>query len=125
MRKVRSTPTGNDTSIHGGKLYFEDAVQCDVDSPQFAEIIGDGYTKSIRVVSLAFRWLETDYIGWDAKITTDVNVQMTLRREVKSGRGYWYAYRRVMGKLHKKYVGQDDQIDEKKLLEIARKMPTI
>ncbi|MBZ0284046.1 MAG: hypothetical protein K8L97_25120 [Anaerolineae bacterium] len=51
-------------------------------------------------------------------------MQMTLRREIRSGRGHWYAYRRVFGKLHKRYVGTDDLISQMKLLEVAQKMPS-
>lgn len=125
MRKLRMTKTGYDTSISGGKLYFEDALQCPVDSSQFAEIIGDGYTNTIRVESLSARWIETAWVTYDAKVKSEINVQMTLRREVRSGRGYWYAYRRVLGKLHKRYVGQDEQITEELLLKIAQKMPSV
>lgn len=120
----RKTPVLSETCIMQGALWFEDALQCPVDSPQFAEIIGDGYTKSIRLVSLSSNWQETGYVTVDAKLTTKINMQMTLRREIRSGRGYWYAYRRVFGKLHKRYVGQDDEITEELLLNIAQKMPS-
>lgn len=125
QKKTRNTKTGSETSIQNGALYFEDCKQCDVDSAAFAEIIGDGYTKSIRLISLDRAWYETEYIGFtDAKISQFINMQMTLRREVRSGRGHWYAYRRVLGKLHKRYVGTDETIDQKTLLEVAKKMPT-
>lgn len=125
MRKMRMTPTGYETMILNGVLYFEDAAQCPVDSPQFAEIIGDGYTKSIRLESLSTRWLETAWVTLDSKVQSEINFQMTLRREIRSGAGYWYAYRRVLGKLHKRYVGTDDQITEELLLKIAQKMPSV
>ena len=125
MRKTRQTKTGLETMIFNGALYFEDAIQCPVDDPRFAEIIGDGYTKSIRLVSLSTRWIETAWVTMDAKIKSEINFQMTLRRELRSGIGYWYAYRRVMGKLHKRYVGQDEELTEELLLKIAQKMPSI
>lgn len=125
MKKIRLTKVGYETSIMGGSLYFEDAEQCPVDSSQFAEIIGDGYTTSIRLVSLSARWIETAWVTMDTKVKSDVNVQMTLRREIRSGRGYWYAYRRVLGKLYKRYVGQDEEINEDLLLKIAQKMPSV
>jgi hypothetical protein len=123
LKATRQTPTGNETSIVNGCLYFEDAKQCAVDCEQFTEIIGDGYTKSIRVISLSTNWLEKNYIGYDATLVVSINVQMTMRREVRSGRGYWYAYRRFGGKLFKRFVGQDSDITEHKILEVARKMP--
>lgn len=125
QKAVRNTKTGYDTSIQNGVLYFEDCKQCEVDSPDFAEIIGDGYTKSIRLISLSTLWYETEYIGYtDAKMSSYINTQMTLRREIRSGRGHWYAYRRVLGTLHKRYVGTDETITQSTLLEVAKKMPT-
>lgn len=123
MKPERKTPTGSETSIVNGCLYFEDAKQCAVDSELFTDIISDGYTNSIRITSLSANWIEKNYIGLDATLTTSINVQMTMRREIRSGRGYWYAYRRFGGKLFKRYMGQDSDITEHKILEIARKMP--
>jgi hypothetical protein len=125
MKKLRMTKTGHETSIMNGALYFEDAQQCPVDCEQFAEIIGDGYTKSIRLVSLSAGWYEREWMSEVGFVNYDINVQMTLRREVRSGKGYWYAYRRVLGKLHKRYVGQDEEVTEKLLLKIAQKMPSV
>lgn len=124
MKKTRATKTGNDTSIINGVLYFEDVKQCAVDSPDFAEMIGDGTLTSIRVISLDTAWYTVEYIDMDSKIKDDVNVQMTLRREIRSGRGHWYAYRRVLGTLYKRYVGNDDVIDQKRLLTVARALPS-
>lgn len=123
MKATRKTPTGSETSIVNGCLYFEDAKQCPVDSEQFTDIIGDGYTDKIRIHSLSTNWLEKNYIGFDASLTTNINVQMTMRREIRSGRGYWYAYRRFNGQLFKRFMGQDSDITERKILDIARKMP--
>jgi hypothetical protein len=125
MRKLRMTKTGYDTSISGGHLFFENAHQCPVDSPQFAEIVGDGYTNTIRLESLSVNWYEREWMSEIGFVNYDINVQMTLRREVRSGRGYWYAYRRVLGKLHKRYVGQDEELTEKRLLTVAQKMPSV
>jgi hypothetical protein len=124
MKHTRKTKTGGDTSIVNGALYFEDAKQCDVDSETLESIIGDGYCNSIRVISLDRNWYTNDYIGFDAVIKSDVNMQFTMRREVRNGRGYWYAYRRVLGKLHKRFMGQDADINQKRLLDVARKLPT-
>lgn len=125
MKKPRKTPVRSESSIVDGVLYFEDARQCDVDSDAMKEIIGDGYTNAIRVVSLDTNWYQTIWLGYDVKIKEDINVQMTLRRETRSGRGHWYAYRRVARKLYKRYVGTDDNINQKRLLEIAQKMPSL
>jgi len=124
-KKMRMTKTGYETSIINGVLYFEDASQCNIDDPQFAEIVGDGYTDKIRLISLSSRWVETEYVTKDSKVKSDINFQMTLRREIRSSRGYWYAYRRVMGTLYKRYVGTDEELNEELLLKIAQKLPTV
>lgn len=122
--KTRNTKTAKEASIMFGALYFEDARQCAVDSDTFAEMIGDGYTKAIRVISLDTEWYTREWIDFDSKIEEAVNMQMTLRREVRSGRGHWYAYRRVLGVLHKRYVGDDDKITQQRLLDVARALPS-
>lgn len=47
---------------------------------------------------------------------------MTLRKEKKQrGTGYWYAYKRVGGKVHKKYLGTDiSKLDFQVLATLAR-----
>lgn len=125
MAKNRQTKTGRETSIEGGILFFEDAAQCDIDGPHMAGIIGDGYTNTIRVISLGVAWYQNVWLGPGATIKEDIDVQMTLRREIRSGRGYWYAYRRVHGKLFKRFVGDDESINQTRLLAIAQKMPSL
>lgn len=124
MKNARFTPVRRDSSIVDGVLYFEDAKQCEVDSDQMQHIIGDGYTNAIRVVSLDTTWIQNVWISYDIKVKETIKVEMTLRRELRSGRGHWYAYRRVHTKLHKRYVGTDDSINQQRLLDVARKMPS-
>jgi hypothetical protein len=48
-------------------LYFEDARQYTVDDEQFKDIIGDGYTKAIRIMSLdtkGFLMGRMGYANW-------------------------------------------------------------
>ena len=124
-KKPRITKTGTDTMILRGDLYFEDCRQCAVNDEVFKEIIGDGYTKSIRVISLDTQWLLNVHLSPGVKITEQINMEMTLRRELRSERGHWYAYRRVAGTLYKRYVGTDDAITQERLLAIAQKMPSL
>lgn len=124
MKTVRNTKTGRDVSIQNGVLYFEDARQCPVDDERLKEIIGDGYTNAIRVISLEAQWVQTVWLTGHTTIKETINMQMTLRREIRSGRGHWYAYRRVMGHLFKRYVGTDDAITQQRLLDIAVLMPS-
>lgn len=122
---ARKTKTGLETSIVAGALYFEDARQCAVDDAVFKDIIGDGYTTSIRVVSLDHNWIQKTWVTFDAQITEKINVEMTLRREMRSGAGHWYAYRRVHTKLHKRYVGTDEKLNQERILQVAQKLPTL
>ena len=123
--KKRVTKTGRETVIIAGQLFFEDARQCHIDDETMKDVIGDGYCNAIRLESLDTRWMETVWLTYDIKRTDEINVQMTLRREIRHNRGHWYAYRRVATKLHKRYVGTDDAINQKRLLEIAQKMPSL
>ena len=123
-KKARSTKVGYETSIINGVLYFEDARQCSIKDEIFTDIIGDGYTKSIRLVSLENDWIQHVWVGDLGVRKEDINFEMTLRREIRSGRGHWYAYRRVLGKLHKRYVGTDENVTQERLVAIARAMPS-
>ncbi|GAB4198467.1 MAG: hypothetical protein OHK0022_17860 [Roseiflexaceae bacterium] len=44
---------------------------------------------------------------------------LTVRRERKGGRGYWYAYRRQGGRLRKAYLGRDAELTATRLREIG------
>jgi len=123
-KKIRNTKVGNETSIVGGVLYFEDARQCHIDDANFVEIIGDGYTKSIRLVSIDNDYVLRVWLDGVGMRKEDLDMQMTLRREVRSNRGHWYAYRRVLGTLHKRYVGTDEKVTQDRLLEVAKAMPS-
>lgn len=124
-KKPRNTKTGAETMIVNGDLYFEDARQCGVDDERFCEIIGDGYTKAIRVVSLSSTWIQTVWLDWHTKLKETINLEMTIRREKRGKTAHWYAYRRVAGKLHKRYVGTDELVNQARLLEVARKLPSL
>jgi hypothetical protein len=43
----------------------------------------------------------------------------TARKETKKGGDYWYGYRKVAGKLHKRYIGKTAELSIAKLDEIA------
>jgi len=121
MRLPRNSPVRTQTRIENGILYFEDVRQAAVEDDAFREIIEK--EKSIRVISLDFSWYQTVHFdGYSIK--ENIDCEMTLRSERRSGTLYWYAYRRVFGKLYKRFVGQCDSINNRKLLEVARKLPT-
>jgi hypothetical protein len=43
----------------------------------------------------------------------------TVRKESGKGGNYWYGYRKVSGKLHKRYIGKTLEITSERLEEIA------
>jgi len=47
---------------------------------------------------------------------TGTSKPYTARKEVS---GYWYGYRKISGRLHKKYIGKSSEINTAKLEEIA------
>lgn len=55
---------------------------------------------------------------------TGASKPYTVRKEPKKGGDYWYAYRKVAGKLHKRYIGRDAELTIAKLEEIAETLNT-
>ena len=55
---------------------------------------------------------------------TGANKPYTVRKESGKGGDYWYGYRKVAGKLHKKYVGKSSELSTAKLEEIAEALNT-
>lgn len=124
-KKARNTPTGYETSIMGGWLYFEDVRQAAVDSELFAEILEDKHLTSVRLESLASDWTSREWLAGVGFTNFSIKLEMTLRSEIRSGTKCWYAYRRVGGVLFKRYVGQSDRVTTKRLIEVAQKLPGI
>lgn len=52
------------------------------------------------------------------------NKPCTIRKETKKGGDYWYAYRKVKGELHKRYLGCTAELTVTKLEEIAEALNT-
>jgi chromosome segregation ATPase len=67
-------------------------------------------------------WLES--IGSFRYEPTGANKPYTVRQETKKGGDYWYGYRKVAGKLHKKYIGKSSELSTAKLEEIAKALNT-
>ena len=55
---------------------------------------------------------------------TGANKPYTVGKESGKGGDYWYGYRKVAGKLHKKYVGKSSEVSTTKLEEIAEALNT-
>ena len=123
-KKPRNCKTAFNAVVISGHIFFEDVRQCGLGDAIAAEILDDSHLKAIRVVSISNDWQQRVWLDNGQLITEQINFEMTLRKEKFGQRWHWYAYRRVFGKLHKRYVGYSEQITEQKLLDIARKLPS-
>lgn len=124
-KQPRKTIVGSATSIREGWLYFEDERMAEIGSDKFEELLEDKHTTTIRLESLAKNWQSHEWLSGVGFTNFSIKLEMTLRREVRSGRNHWYAYRKVGGVQFKRYVGQSDRVTTKRLVEIAQKLPGI
>lgn len=120
-KKIRSTPTGNENAVIDGWTWQDGEREFFIGSEEFTDLLERDSIASIRIESLSIQWVERTYHDANLKTDRPLNVQMTLRKEIRSGRAYWYAYRRV-GKLYKRYVGQSYTVTERRIVEIAENM---
>lgn len=119
---ARKTKTGQDASIVNGYFCYSESEQFPMTSELFADEIDNPSLKAIRVVSMSSSWINYVWVG-SQQMIEDICMEMTLRKETRSGKSYWYAYRRFGGKLYKRFVGTSDRITPTLLIEIARKLP--
>ena len=91
-------------SVVQGTIETEDGKVIELDSPK-------GST-----------WLES--IGSFRFEPSGANKPYTVRKESGKGGDYWYGYRKVAGKLHKKYIGKSSELSTPKLEEIAEALNT-
>jgi chromosome segregation ATPase len=68
------------------------------------------------------KWLES--VNSFRYEPTGGNKPYTVRQETKKGGDYWYAYRKVKGLLHKRYIGATSSLSVPKLEEIAEALNT-
>ena len=64
------------------------------------------------------QWLDSD----DSKSFRfeDCDAPYTCKKENPSGNNaYWYGYRKVAGKLHKRYIGKSTEVTVERLIEIG------
>lgn len=123
-KEPRQSKVRYESSIVDGEIFFEDVRQCTLDGDIAAELLDDPHLRAIRVVSLAHNWYERAWYTEDVQLNEDIKIEMTLRKERRGQLDHWYAYRRCLGTLYKRYVGHSDQITERKLLDIARSLPS-
>ena len=92
------------TSVVQGLIEAEDGKVFELDSSK-----GSAWLESIT----SFRY-----------VPTGANKPYTVRQEAKKGGDYWYGYRKVAGRLHKKYIGKSSELSRAKLEEIAEALNT-
>lgn len=100
MRKT-NLPTVKDSSDY---LELASGKMIELGSTKFFEWLSNPDNRSFR------------FIAGDAG-----NQSFTARKETsKKGFGdYWYGYRRVEGKLHKRYIGKLEDVTQERLKEVA------
>ena len=91
-------------SVVQGLIETEGGKVFELDSPK-----GSAWVESVT----SFRY-----------VPTGANKPYTVRQETKKGGDYWYGYRKVAGKLHKKYMGKSSELSTAKLEEIAEALNT-
>lgn len=119
---TRKTKTANSFAISDGNFYIDGIEEYSIEDRKFRLMLEDAGTKSVRVQSLRTEYYQEFWNG-GAYMRDSINVEMSLRAEIRNGKKHWYAFRKRGGKLYKRYVGYSDQITEKKIVEIANKMP--
>lgn len=63
-----------------------------------------------------FEWLECNsHFNFQNRVG-----KFTGRKEQRRHTFYWYGYRRIKGKLKKKYLGKSEKLTDKKLYETAK-----
>jgi hypothetical protein len=100
MRKT-NLPTILDSSEY---LKIEEGKMLKIGNPKFFEWLDNPDNRSFR------------FIAGDAGTQS-----FTARKETsKKGEGdYWYGYRRVEGKLHKRYIGKREDVTLQRLKDVA------
>lgn len=67
-------------------------------------------------------WLES--VTSFRYVPTGIDKPFTVRKEAGKGGDYWYGYRKMSGRLHKKYIGKSSELSTAKLEEIAEALNT-
>jgi len=121
-RSIRKTITAESNAITDGWTWQDGHKEFMVGSEDFIALLDKDSVWAIRVESLSSAWEEGYWLDNGVRVRADIDVQMTLRKETRSGKDYWYAYRKRGGKQQKRFVGQSDKVTERKIVEVARKM---
>jgi vacuolar-type H+-ATPase subunit I/STV1 len=85
---------------------------------------------TVELDGKVFEFDSSKGLAWLKSVTsfrfepTGANKPYTVRKESGKGGDYWYGYRKVAGKLHKKYIGKSSDVSTTKLEEIAEVLNT-
>src|SRR5690349_9948276 len=100
MPKIRQCKSLYNASIMYGQLYFEDALQCQLEDDRLPDLLDDKHLKTIRLLSLSNGWQQRVFLDCGVTIIEQIKFEMTLRKERRGQKDHWYAYRRVYGTLY-------------------------
>ena len=80
--------------------------------------------REVTASNIDAHWLEWLLNAQSFRYVPSLNAPFTVRKE-KSRRGdgdYWYGYRKVGGKLHKRYIGKAEDLTVNRLEEVAAQL---
>ena len=122
---ARKSAVGSVYAVVGGMLWYEgsEALYM-VDDDNFKRLLESPYTTAIRIESLSTNWEKKEWVSWDIAVVETIDTEFTIRKERRGVTNHWYAYRKVHGTQYKRYVGRSEDVTERRLLEIAQKLPT-
>jgi len=114
------TKTEWENRIEKGSWWVEDVQQTAIDGVDMSEWLK--HETVIVVISLEVDIVMPTSYGNNIKADVPLDVTMTLRCEKRGQMRQWYAYKRIMGNLRKKYFGHDEDICTERIVAIAKKL---
>ena len=97
----KKQPSNNRASDVAPYLTTDDGREIELDTPAFLD------------------WLEqNDSFRFEAGVGGEDSYR--ARKEKLSGVDYWYAVKKVSGRLHKKFLGRSSEVTQNRLIEVAQ-----
>lgn len=120
MARHKGSFKAHDSRIENGQFLTEDTLQCRIDNDNIADYMSERHPFPIVVVSLGNDIIVRQRHG-EQIVDIALDVTMSLRPELRGQQVHWYAYKRVMGKLRKLYLGHFEDINTEKIVALAKK----
>lgn len=120
-RKTKTEQQGY-SIVDGFLCFYLDGALCPIGSHECNTILDSPSVTSIRVVNFDDRQTYYDWVEGVGFKEFPLTQELTLRKDVRGGKPYWYAYRR-RGRLIKRYVGYSHDVTVDRLYEIVKKLP--